>query len=106
MAVEVSHLVDKQRPKSKTGGVDPAPTGDLPMYIEYALEVFVEVLVGQSAQLVKDAPHLHSGIGVRVSTTFGGDQKPLSLLALLAYVLGVVMRCPPKRSAPPQATLR
>jgi len=28
---------------------------------------------------------------VRVGATFGGDQKPLCLLAFLAYVLGVVM---------------
>ncbi len=41
---------------------------------------------------MKDSPHLHpGGVGVRVSASFGGDQKPLRLLAFLAHVLGVVM---------------
>src|SRR5215210_3131037 len=91
LTVEQSQLVDEHRPKSKARGVDPALCGNLLVYIEDALEVFVEVLVGQATQLVKNSPHLYSGIGVRVSATFGGDQKPLRLLADLAYVLGVVM---------------
>jgi hypothetical protein len=59
MTVEQSQLVDKHRPKSEARGVDPALRGNLPMYIEDALEMLVEVLVGQSAQLVKDSPNLH-----------------------------------------------
>jgi hypothetical protein len=46
MTVEQSQLVDEHRPKSEACGVDPALRGNLPVYIEDALEVFVEVLVG------------------------------------------------------------
>src|SRR5918998_2628789 len=91
MTVEQSQLVDQHRPKSEACGVDPALCGNLLVYLKDALEVLVEVLVGQAAQLVKDPPHLHPTVGVRVSATFGGDQKPLCLLAFLAYVLGIVM---------------
>src|SRR3712207_8897688 len=87
MTVEQSQLVDKHRSKSEAGGVDPALCGDLLVYLEDTLEVFVEVLVGQGAQLMEDAPHLHPTVGMGVGTAFGSDQKPPRLLAFLAYVL-------------------
>src|SRR5215216_2902260 len=90
MTVEQSQLVDEHRPKNEAGGVDSALRGNLLVHIEDAFEVFVEVLVGQATQLVKDSPHLHPTVGVRVGPTFGGDQKALRLLADLAYVFGVV----------------
>src|SRR5215207_3758772 len=40
MTVEQSQLIDEHCPKSKACGVDPALRGNLPMYIEDALEVF------------------------------------------------------------------
>jgi hypothetical protein len=46
MTVEQSQLVDEHCPKSEAGGVDPALRGNLLVYLEDALEVLVEVLVG------------------------------------------------------------
>jgi hypothetical protein len=70
MTVQQSQLVDQHRSKSETRGADPAFGGDLLVYIEDTLEVFVEVLVGKAAQLVKDSSHLHPRVGVRVGSTF------------------------------------
>src|SRR5829696_9869735 len=91
MTVEQSQLVNEHRPKSEASGADPAFGGDLLVYIEDTLEVLIEVLVGQATQLVKDPPHLHPGLGVRVGSTLGGDQKPLRPLAFVAYVCSIVM---------------
>ena len=52
------------------------------MYLKDALEVLIEVLIGQATQFVEDPPNLHSGIGVRVGSAFGGDQKPLCPLEI------------------------
>jgi hypothetical protein len=70
MTVQQSQLVDQHRSKSETRSVDPAFGGDLLVYIEDTLEVFVEVLVGKAAQLVKDSSHLHPRVGVRVGSSF------------------------------------
>src|SRR5829696_5926504 len=61
------------------------------MYLEDALEVLIEVLVGQATQFVEDPPNLYPTVGVRVSAAFGSDQKPLRPIAFVAYVLGVVV---------------
>src|SRR5215204_588500 len=91
MRVEQSQLVDQHCSKSEAGGVNPALGGDLTVHIEDGLEMLIEVLIGQATQFVEDAPNLYSGIGVRVGSSFGGDQKPLCPLAFVAYVLGVVL---------------
>ena len=94
MAVEESQLVDKNRSKGETLSIDQSPGGNLPMHLEDGLEMLVEVLVGHAAQLVKDPPHFDAIIGVRVSSSLGGDQKPLGAFAcLLAAVLRVFMPC-------------
>src|SRR5215217_764512 len=80
MAVEQSQLVDEHRPQSESCCVDESSGGNLSVHLENCLEVFVEVLVGQAAQLVEDTPDLDAIIGVRVSSPFGGDQEPLLLL--------------------------
>jgi hypothetical protein len=46
MTVEQSQLVDEHRPKSEACGVDSALGGNLLVYLEDALEVLVDVLVG------------------------------------------------------------
>jgi hypothetical protein len=46
MTVEQSQLVDEHRPKSEACGVDNALGGNLLVYLEDALEVLVDVLVG------------------------------------------------------------
>ena len=46
MTVEQSQLVDEHRPKSEACGVDSALGGNLLVYLEDALEMLVEVLVG------------------------------------------------------------
>ena len=91
MTVQQSQLVNQHCPKSEAGGVDPALGGNLLMYLEDALEVLIEVLIGQATQFVEDPPNLYPTVGVRVGTAFGGDQKPLGPLAFVAHVLGVVM---------------
>src|SRR5215208_90263 len=95
MAVEQSQLVDEHRPQSESCCVDESSGGNLSVHLENCLEVFVEVLVGQAAQLVEDTPDLDAIIGVRVSSPFGGDQEPLLLLgaseAGLPDVGGVVV---------------
>ena len=91
MTVQQSQLVDKHRPKSEARSVGPALGGNLLMYLEDALEVFVEVLVGQATQFVEDTPNLNPTVGVRVGTAFGGDQKPLGPLAFLVHIRSVVV---------------
>src|SRR5918993_1419195 len=77
MTVEESQLVDQHRSQSKTLGVGQSPGGNLPVYLEDSLEMLVEILVGHAAQLVEDASDFDASIGVWVSSSFGGDQKPL-----------------------------
>src|SRR5215210_2551791 len=91
MAVEESQLVDKHRSQSETLGVDQSSGGNLPVHLEDGFEVLVEVLVSHAAQLVEDAPDFDAIIGVRVSSSFGGDQKPLGALAGLPDVGSVVV---------------
>src|SRR5215217_8697266 len=91
MAVEQSQLVDEHRPQSESCCVDESSGGNLSVHLENCLEVFVEVLVGQAAQLVEDTPDLDAIIGVRVSSPFGGDQEPLGALAGLPDVGSVVV---------------
>src|SRR5215210_9466793 len=91
MAVEESQLVDKNRSKSETLGVDQSSGGNLPVHLEDGFEVLVEVLVSHAAQLVEDAPDFDAIIGVRVSSSSGGDQKPLGALAGLPDVGSVVV---------------
>ena len=90
MAVEQSQLVDEHRSKSETLGVDQSSGGNLSVYLEDGLEMLVEVLIGHAAQLVKDPPDFDAIIGVRVSSSFGGDQKPLGALACLSLTLGAL----------------
>src|SRR3954470_4700758 len=91
MAVEQSQLVNEHRSKSETLGVDQSLGGNLPVHLEDGLEMLVEVLVGHAAQLVEDASDFDAIIGVRVSSSFGGDQKPLGAFACLPDVGRVVV---------------
>jgi hypothetical protein len=91
MTVEQSQLVDEHRPKSDARGVNPALRGNLLVYIEDALEVLVEVLVGQAAHLVEDASDFDALIGVRVSSSFGGYQEPHCAFICLPVVGRIVV---------------
>src|SRR5215218_5968356 len=91
MAVEESQLVNEHRSQSETLGVDQSSGGNLPVHLEDGFEVLVEVLVSHAAQLVEDAPDFDAIIGVRVSSSSGGDQKPLGALAGLPDVGSVVV---------------
>src|SRR5918994_3326854 len=84
MAVEQSQLVDQHRSKSESCCVDEPSGGDLPVQLEDGLEMLVEVLVGHAAQLVEDAPDFDAIVGVRVSPSFSGNQKPLPFSAMVA----------------------
>src|ERR687891_1615459 len=94
MTVEQSQLVDQHRSKSETLGVDQPPGGHLSVHLENGLEMLIEVLVGHAAQLVEDAPDFDAIVGVRVSSSFSGNQEPLLLgtsEACLSDVGGVVV---------------
>src|SRR5215203_4840151 len=91
MTVEQSQLVDQHRSQSETLSVDQSSGGNLPVHLEDGLEMLVEVLVSHAAQLVEDASDFDASIGVRVSSSFGGDQKPLGALACLPDVGRVVV---------------
>jgi hypothetical protein len=87
MAVEQSQLVDKNGSKSEPLGVDEPSGGNLSVQLEDGLEMLVKVLVGHAAQLVEDASDFDASIGVRVSPSFGGDQEPLPLGAMVPACL-------------------
>src|SRR5829696_4167624 len=91
MTVEQSQLVDQHRSQSETLSVDQSSGGNLPVHLEDGLEMLVEVLVSHAAQLVEDASDFDASIGVRGSSSFGGDQKPLGALACLPDVGRVVV---------------
>src|SRR5215207_3467982 len=91
MAVEESQLVDQHRSQGETLSVDQSSGGNLPVHLEDGLEMFIEVLIGHAAQLVEDASDFHPRIGVRVSSSFGGDQKPLGAFACLPDIGSVVV---------------
>src|SRR5215210_6321307 len=91
MAVEQSQLVDEHRSQSETRSVRFALCGNRSVYVEDGLEVLVEVLIGHAAQLVKDPPDFDPIIGVRVSSSSGGNQKPLGAFACLPDVGCVVV---------------
>src|SRR5215208_692393 len=93
MTVEESQLVDQHRSKSETLGVDPTLGRNLPVHLEDGLEMLVEVLVSHTAQLVEDAPDFDAIVGVRVSSSFSGNQEPLlgASEAGLSDVGGVVV---------------
>ena len=91
MTVEESQLVDQHRSQSETLSADQSSGGNLPVHLEDGLEMLVEVLVGHGAQLVEDASDFDAIIGVRVSSSFGGDHKPLGALACLPDVGRVVV---------------
>jgi hypothetical protein len=61
------------------------------VHLEDGLEMLIEVLVGHGAQLVEDASDFDASIGVRVSSSLGGDQKPL-LVAMVEACLPDVGR--------------
>src|SRR5215213_659760 len=77
MTVEQSQLVDQHRSKGETLGVDQPSCGHLSVHLEDGLEMLIEVLVGHAAQLVEDAPDFDAIVGVRVSSSFSGNQEPL-----------------------------
>src|SRR5918995_4086033 len=90
MAVEQSQLVDQHRSKSESCCVDEPSGGNLPVQLEDGLEMLIEVLVGHAAQLVEDATDFDAIIGVRVSSSFGGDQEPLLVAAMVEACLSEV----------------
>ena len=91
MTVEESQLVDQHRSQSETLSADQSSGGNLPVHLEDGLEMLVEVLVGHGAQLVEDASDFDAIIGVRVSSSFGSDHKPLGAFAGLMYIEPVVV---------------
>src|SRR5215210_4420764 len=90
MAAQDGQLVDQHRSKSETLGVDQSLGGNLPVHLEDGLEVLIEVLVGHAAQLMEDASDFDPSVGVRVSSSFGCDQKPLLLGAFVAGLSDVL----------------
>src|ERR671913_819443 len=93
MTVEQSQLVDQHRSEGETLGVDQPSCGHLSVHLEDGLEMLIEVLVGHAAQLVEDAPDFDAIVGVRVSSSFSGNQEPLlgASEACLSDVGGVVV---------------
>src|SRR5215217_134599 len=93
MTVEQSQLVDQHRSKGETLGVDQPSCGHLSVHLEDGLEMLIEVLVSHAAQLVEDAPDFDAIVGVRVSSSFSGNQEPLlgASEACLSDVGGVVV---------------
>src|SRR5829696_4332339 len=77
MTVEQSQLVDQHRSEGETLGVDQPSCGHLSVHLEDGLEMLIEVLVGHAAQLVEDAPDFDAIVGVRVTSSFSGNQEPL-----------------------------
>ena len=106
--VEQSQLVDQHRSKGETLGVDQSFCGHLSVHLEDGLEMLIEVLVGHAAQLVEDAPDLHAIVGVRVSSAFSGNQKPLLAFGTcLSDVGGIVVVSPrTKRASSGNSSMR
>ncbi len=68
MSAEYRQLVDEYGPKSKARGVDASLGGHLPVHLEYALEVLVEVLVGHWSFTTTQAHIMAQPSGDRVSS--------------------------------------
>jgi 2-phosphosulfolactate phosphatase len=88
-AIEQRQLIDQDGAQGKAPGVPRSFGGDGAMDAEDALEVFVEILHGQRAELMEDSEHLDAAIGVGIGTAAGGDQLLSRLIAELAQ-LGIV----------------
>src|SRR5215207_5577960 len=71
--VEEGELVDEHGTEGEAAGGLQAADGDLGVTAEDRLEVLVEVLNRQRAELVEDAADLHAGVVVRIGAVSGGN---------------------------------
>src|SRR5215210_6999849 len=83
-AIEQGQLIDEHGAEGEAPGADEAPGWDRAVHVEDALELAVEVLDGEGAELVEDAADLDAVVGVRVATTPGGDQEAIGSGAVVA----------------------
>src|SRR5690348_144673 len=74
-AVEQGQLIDEDGAEGEALGADEAPGRHRAVRVEDALELAVEVLDRERAQLMEDATDLDAVVGVRVGTPAGGDQE-------------------------------
>ncbi len=73
--VQQSQLIDEDGPQGEAPGVNQAARAfGLPVRLEDALEMFVEVLKGHRAQRVEDVPDLDAPVGMGVSAVVRRDQ--------------------------------
>src|SRR5947208_14987829 len=83
-AVEQGQLVKEDGAQGEASGPVEAACGHRAVGVEDALELAVEVLDGERAQLVEDAADLDAVVGVRVGAATGGDQDAAGAEAVVA----------------------
>ena len=74
-AVEQGLVIEKDRAECEALGAEEATGRDRAVGVEDALELAVELLDGERAQLVKGATDLNAVIGMGVAATAGGDHE-------------------------------
>src|SRR3954470_7222467 len=82
--VEQGHLVDQDGSECEPSSVDKPLSGHLSLPVEDALELPIEVLYRPRAQLVEDAPDLHSRVRVRVRSPVSRSHQD-AILALTEF---------------------
>lgn len=65
-AIPQQELIDQNRAKHNAPRIGQAFGRDLPMAIEHAFELFIEVLNCHRAQFVEDPADLYTRIGMRI----------------------------------------
>ena len=107
-AVEQGELVEEDGAEGEAAGPGEAARGDGAVGVEDALELAVEVLDGERAELVEDAADLDAVVGVRVGAPAGGDQEAAGAEAMVAdgrvVVVGVAEDEPRVEWAPRRAS--
>ncbi len=93
-AVQQGQLVDKDGPQGKALGSQQAFGGNLAMPIKDALEMLIKIYHSKGTQLMEDASHLDSIVGMRVASILGRHQQAVRLVTVLVEFRGVVMAIP------------
>ena len=61
------------------------------MPIKDAFEMLIKIFYRNGTELMEDAPHFNSVVGVRIASILGRHEKPIRLVTVLAQFGGIVM---------------
>src|SRR6185436_16648068 len=78
-AMKQGQLIDEHGAERKALGADQATRRDRAVDIEDPLELFVEVLDGERAELVEHAADLDTVVGVGIGAATGRDQEAVGV---------------------------